>query len=687
MSSSNDQTNEQHNPQNIVYNTRGAARRQNELANQEDDELPPPDTTTHGQEQKEGENLANQNNNNVLGDTSSSSTTAETVPQNFGQDAILAALTTLNQSMTTLSNRMDNVERNSRDPSSSGNNNNGNSNSNRNNLSVGDSYLLDVLGSTRTTPWQDIVNASTPAANDNPNRPSFNELFNNSYSPIGNANGRNRNVNNNVINNNHNQDANINNILSDHGTTARGIANVQRSLQNDAARLSLDNNTSSNDLNNSGRVNSSSMFNTLLNNTNSVSQNNVLIVRQEKECPVRIKKLELSIVAKAVKDIMNFQEEEQMQVRVCKVLTRELREHLKKIYDITSQALSVMSIETFFVIVGDHTKVTNPLRFIEELERALSHNKHMIKWDDTSHEGFEEYYLQHNDFIEEFKTIFKILLVNNSNHCPPIKRKKFGLIDLFQKLCASAYTDTIIDGNLANKRFNTMDEFFNAYQDILRAQYRILMAVNSIPFKSNTDERKRRAEKNFDDHFIRKSNKYNSYKKKFSKNPFIKKHYNNHKVNNISEEYDYPNEESDNELMWRDVNPNDSDNSYCASGDESDSNTPFDYVSEDEKEGIKTAVTRDDNIKDDSESDLIQHLCAIEFNKSPGLDKSKLACIRKLLSGKCERTNCEFGHRRDVLEKGAREMQTKIGAFLKSLDTSSGPNKAILARDKDQFKR
>jgi hypothetical protein len=60
--------------------------------------------------------------------------------------------------------------------------------------------------------------------------------------------------------------------------------------------------------------------------------------------------------------------------------------------------------------------------------------------------------------------------------------------------------------------------------------------------------------------------------------------------------------------------------------------------------------------------------------------------LRKLLSGKCDNIDCPFGHRRDVLVKGATDMKGKLSAFLSAQGTSnSETNKApykILTKDK-----
>ena len=49
-----------------------------------------------------------------------------------------------------------------------------------------------------------------------------------------------------------------------------------------------------------------------------------------------------------------------------------------------------------------------------------------------------------------------------------------------------------------------------------------------------------------------------------------------------------------------------------------------------------------------------------------------LPCLRKLLSGTCDNEKCAYGHKEDVMIKGALDMQTKINTYLEKHPPKTG---------------
>ena len=96
-------------------------------------------------------------------------------------------------------------------------------------------------------------------------------------------------------------------------------------------------------------------------NAKSQTENNLsvdgLLPRKEKECHITIEKFQLSKVAKAIRDILDFQEEEETTVRIQKVLSRNLKEHLRLVYNITHADLAKMDMADLFQIIARETRV------------------------------------------------------------------------------------------------------------------------------------------------------------------------------------------------------------------------------------------------------------------------------------------------------------------------------------------
>ena len=98
----------------------------------------------------------------------------------------------------------------------------------------------------------------------------------------------------------------------------------------------------------------------------------VMVTRKEKECHITIKKFQLSKIAKAIRDILDFQKEEETTVRIQKVLSRNLNELLRLVYNITHADLARMDMADLFQIIAHETRVYSTVAFIMNL-RILWH--------------------------------------------------------------------------------------------------------------------------------------------------------------------------------------------------------------------------------------------------------------------------------------------------------------------------
>ena len=103
------------------------------------------------------------------------------------------------------------------------------------------------------------------------------------------------------------------------------------------------------------------LFRDMQSSTEAASERPVWVMRKEKECHITIDKFQLSKVAKAIRDILDFQEEEEeTTVRIQKVLGRNLKEHLRLIYSITHAVLAKMDMSTCSASSLERRKCTPP---------------------------------------------------------------------------------------------------------------------------------------------------------------------------------------------------------------------------------------------------------------------------------------------------------------------------------------
>ena len=120
----------------------------------------------------------------------------------------------------------------------------------------------------------------------------------------------------------------------------------------------------------------------------------------------------MSKVSKAIKDILDFQEEKNTTVRMAKVIARPLKQHLSLKYQIGPGELANMELGDLFNIIAQETQVYSSANFYKELKEAMSHVK-LMNWKYVSPVNHEVFYFQQLRLIEEFGRLLKIMLIHN----------------------------------------------------------------------------------------------------------------------------------------------------------------------------------------------------------------------------------------------------------------------------------
>lgn len=381
------------------------------------------------------------------------------------------------------------------------------------------------------------------------------------------------------------------------------------------------------------------------------AQQTVTVTRQEKECKVRINNFELSRISKAVKDIMQFQEEENTQVRMVKILSQSCKAHLQLKYGIQSDELQRMSLENLFEIISQETRVHSRVEFYEQLEAALGHVK-LMEWSAVTPVNHEVFYFQQLKLIDEFQRLLRIMLVNNQQHCPRVDDKENGLIRLFKKINSNSYIRHVLP-SMTKPSYDSMGEFFKEYGDICLDHYNLSLAVKGIPYANNVKE-------------TQKQREYYQRRRELSNDNSGKgRSYTNSNSNHLS---NVELETTEQDECWRDANPV---LDQKAGADQSD-----DSVSVASNQDNSESEENDQETSDyDTNEEHVETLLAAFGNHEKvktTADRKGLPCLRKLLSGKCEYDECQYGHKSDVLMKGAQDMRSKLNAFLQS---QGQPNK------------
>ena len=373
----------------------------------------------------------------------------------------------------------------------------------------------------------------------------------------------------------------------------------------------------------------------------SAATKNVMVIRKEKECNVKIRSLTLSQVSGAIKRIIDFQEEEGLKVNFLKVITPDIKRHLQVRHHIDSAHLVKMSIDELFDLVAMETRVFSKTAFYNELKLGMKHIT-VSDWNKVVPETHEAFYLQQLKLMDEFQRLLKIMLIHNKNVCPDVNFKEGGLLRLFKDANDPTYFSHIRK-NLSKQDFKSVKEFMDEYQQIISDEFQLSYLVREVPYhcfqskdaqKENTYFKKRRELND-------EKPSYGYAKRSTSTTEDLM-----HVDTTDSSEND------EKETVWK---TSDSDREQV----EPDSDTSNDEMQADE-EG--------DSLED---PDLLYHCLAFADQGKQSNDKKSFACLKKLLSGTCGNDVCPYSHKPDVLTKGAREMKDKLSVYLAT--TSARP--------------
>jgi hypothetical protein len=104
----------------------------------------------------------------------------------------------------------------------------------------------------------------------------------------------------------------------------------------------------------------------------------------------------------------------------------------------------------------------------------------------------------------------------------------------------------------------------------------------------------------------------------------------------------------------------------------------------DSDDSVSLASNENDHDTKESAVDDGELMAFADHQEKTPLDRKELACLKKILSGKCESQNCVYGHKTEILQKGAKDLRDKLTAYL---DTGSAkpPEKPYTVLQKTKF--
>jgi hypothetical protein len=170
-------------------------------------------------------------------------------------------------------------------------------------------------------------------------------------------------------------------------------------------------------------------------------------------------------------------------VRMTKVMSKPLLQHLEVKYRITSAILSSMSLDELFAVISSETQVYSETQFYKELSDALQHVR-IMEWKYVTPVNHEVFYFQQLKLIHEMKKLLKIMLVRNKEYCPKVNFKPCGLLKLFVEVNDKTYVNHCLPA-IATLRFATFEDFCEEYLEIILSHYQLSLRSREMPYTSN----------------------------------------------------------------------------------------------------------------------------------------------------------------------------------------------------------
>ena len=367
------------------------------------------------------------------------------------------------------------------------------------------------------------------------------------------------------------------------------------------------------------------------------NQGQIVKFEMAKRCPAKIDRLSLLSSTHAIQAIIDYQEEEEVQVRIQKVLSRPAKEHLRLAYGFTNQHISKMKTEDLLKIIAYETRVNSMEAFYEELNSAIT-VKIQPPWKQVNPVNHQEFYYQQLKFISQFRSMLGIMLDQNSQYCPLVDDKPFGLITLFKYKNDMDYM-RFAAASMKTRKFATMTEYLNAFGEVVLKDYEKSRIAKDLPYEDN---------KKYKSTYRQRQSKYENYQN--ARDKVFNKPEGLHNLEKDKSEF-----EGEEDIDWKCY----FEEQEFIPGNIADQ-LPEELFDEDE-EGLDM---NDLKLEMGKRSNVSQEVKEIPVEQLDNMDKQQTTqqgCLKYILRGSCNKgASCKFLHSKEACMKTADEFVKKM---------------------------
>lgn len=166
-----------------------------------------------------------------------------------------------------------------------------------------------------------------------------------------------------------------------------------------------------------------------------------------------------------------------------RIMSRRLRTMLQYNHGINESEFHKLTPDTFMQLMAKETEVVDKRDFALTLKNALR-NVRQLDWDKVTpatHQKFFQAILRRKEI---FLKIFQVLMECNSDKCPSLKGKEFGLANIFLNTISDSYNSSIKAElqEINNTNYPKVEDFIEAYVDKAKQHYDVSRGVKRIPY-------------------------------------------------------------------------------------------------------------------------------------------------------------------------------------------------------------
>ena len=183
-----------------------------------------------------------------------------------------------------------------------------------------------------------------------------------------------------------------------------------------------------------------------------------------------------------------------MKLEPPRIIATRVRRLLQFNQEISDEEFAKLTASDFMKIMAKETKTSGKRDFALMMKSALE-NVRKLNWEKVTpvtHQKFFQAILRRKEI---YLKVFRILMENNAQDCPPLKGKEFGLVQIFLDTVSDSYNDSIKAElkDINSTTYPKIEDFLTAYVDKAKEHYDLACGMRRFPYSGvdyNRNEKK-----------------------------------------------------------------------------------------------------------------------------------------------------------------------------------------------------